>query len=281
MTTGPTKPEAVRTAQAHGESIAQSRGFEWFARAGLAARAFIYLIIGALAIKLALPDSGGSTTSQQGALKQIAQEPFGKWLLIATAIGLAGYATWKLVRAAIGHGPESEDSGFDRASGLVSGISYGILCAAAISIVIDSGSSSSSGGAAQTTGGVLGWPGGTWIVGIVGAVVIGTGLEQAYKGISKKFLEKSKTDQMSPTVEGAFTGLGVFGYVARAVVLVLIGYSLIKAAVDFNPDAAVTLDGALSKLAHADYGPLLLGVVSAGLIGFGLYALADARYRKV
>jgi len=78
-----------------------------------------------------------------------------------------------------------------------------------------------------------------------------------------------------------FTGFGVFGYVARGVVFVLIGYSLIKAAVDFNPDAAVTLDGALSKFAHADYGPLLLGVVSAGLIGFGLYALADARYRKV
>ena len=84
-----------------------------------------------------------------------------------------------------------------------------------------------------------------------------------------------------PTQRIRFTGFGVFGYVAKGVVFVLIGYSLIKAAVDFNPDAAVTLDGALSKFAHADYGPLLLGVVSAGLIGFGLYALADARYRKV
>lgn len=276
-----TKPESVRTAQAHGESVAQSRGFEWFARAGLAARAVIYLIIGVLAIKVALPDSGGSTTNQQGALEQIAQEPFGKWLLIATAFGLAGYATWRLVRAVIGHGPESgDDSTFDRVGGVVSAIGYGILCGSAISIVVSSGSSS-SGSNSQTTGGVLSWTGGTWIVGIVGAIVIGVGFEQGYNGIKKKFLEKSKTEKMSPNVKSAFTGFGVAGHLARGVVFVLMGYLLIKAAIDYNPKAAVSLDAALSKLAHADNGPWLLGVVSAGLIAFGLYALADARYRKV
>lgn len=276
-----TKPDSVRTAQAHGESVAQSRGFEWFARAGLVARAAIYLIIGVLAIQVALPDSSGTTTSQQGALDQIAQEPFGKWLLIATAFGLAGYATWRLVRAVIGHGPESgQDSTLDRVSGAVSGISYGILCASAISILVSSGSSS-SGGNSQTTGGVLDWTGGTWIVGIAGVIVIGVGIEQGYKGIKKKFLEKSKTEKMSPGVKKVFTALGVAGHLARGVVFALIGYLLIKAAVDYNPKQAVSLDAALSKLARADYGPVLLGIVSAGLIAFGLYALADARYRKV
>jgi hypothetical protein len=273
-----TKPDSVRTAQAHGESVAQSRGFEWFARAGLAARAAIYLIIGILALKLALPDSGGSTTSQEGALQQIAQESFGKWLLIATAIGLAGYATWRLVRAVIGHGPESgDDSALDRAGGVVSAVAYGILCGTAISIVAGSGSS----GGSQTTGGVLGWTGGTWIVGITGAIVIGVGIEQGYKGIKKKFLEKSKTEKMSRKTESAFTGFGVAGHLARGVVFVLMGYLLIKAAVDYNPKAPVSLDAALSELAKADYGPLLLGLVAAGLVAFGLYALADSRYRKV
>ena len=273
-----TKPDSVRTAQAHGESVAQSRGFEWFARAGLIARAAIYLIVGGLALKLALPDSGGSTTSQQGALQQIAQESFGKWLLIATAIGLAGYATWRLVRAVIGHGPESgEDSAFDRLSGAVSAIAYGILCGTAVSIVAGSGSS----GGSQTTGGVLGWTGGTWIVGIAGAIVIGVGIEQGYKGIKKKFLEKSKTEKMSQKVEGVFTGFGVAGHLARGVVFVLMGYLLIKAAVDYDPKAPVSLDAALSELAKADYGPVLLGLVAAGLVAFGLYALADSRYRRV
>jgi hypothetical protein len=86
---------------------------------------------------------------------------------------------------------------------------------------------------------------------------------------------------MSPTVERAFTVLGVFGHIARAVVFALIGYGLIKAAIDYDPQKAVGLDGALRKLADASYGPVLLGVVAAGLIGFAAYSLADARYRKV
>lgn len=272
---------SVRSAQANGERIAQSPGFEWFARAGLVARAAIYLIIGVLAIKVALPDQSGSTTNQQGALDQIAKEPFGEWLLIATAFGLAGYASWRLVRAAIGHGRESgEDSTFDRISGAVSGVGYAILCGSAISILVSSGSSG-GGGNSQTTGGILGWTGGTWIVGIAGAIVIGVGVEQAYKGAKKKFLEKSKTEEMSHGVRRAFTDLGMVGHIARGVVFAVMGYLMMKAAIDFNPKQAVSLDAALAKLARADLGPLLLGAVSAGLIAFGLYALADARYRRV
>jgi hypothetical protein len=272
--------DPVGAAKAQGEQVSRSRGLEWFARAGLAARGVIYAIIGILAIEVALGDSSGSTTNQQGALKEIAQQPFGEVLLIVTAVGLAGYAIWRLIRAIIGHGVETgDDSAFDRVGGLVSGITYGALCVTAISII--AGSGSSSGGASSSTGGVLGWPGGTWIVGIVGLIVIGVGLEQAYKGISEKFLEKSKTNAMSEGTRKAFTAIGTFGYVARAVVFVLIGYFLVKAAIDFDPKAAVSLDGALSTLAQASYGPILLGIVAAGLLGFGLYSFADARYRKV
>ena len=272
-------PEAVARARAQGEAASRTPQFEWFARSGLVARGFIYGIVGLLALKLALGDAGGSTTSQQGALREIAQQPFGEWLLIATAVGLAGYATWRLLRAAIGHGPEAEDSTIDRIGGAVSGVGYALLCVTAVDILI--GSQSSSGGTTQTTGGVLGWTGGVWIVGIAGAIVIGEGLYQGYQGITKKFLEKSKTEQMSARVRRAFTRVGIFGHLARMVVFVLIGYFLVKTAVDYDPEEAITLDGALGKLAHASYGPIMLGVVAAGLISFGLYSFADARYRKL
>ena len=98
----------VRHAQAMGEDVARRRPFEWLARAGLVARGVIYAIIGLLAIKLALGD-GGKTTDQNGALATIARQPFGKALLILMTIGLAGYASWRLVRAALGHGPEASD----------------------------------------------------------------------------------------------------------------------------------------------------------------------------
>ena len=73
------------------------------------ARGLIYGIIGILAIKLAV-GAGGTTTNQQGALKTIAQQPFGKVLLILVAIGLGGYALWRLTHALLGHGPENSDS---------------------------------------------------------------------------------------------------------------------------------------------------------------------------
>jgi len=86
---------------------------------------------------------------------------------------------------------------------------------------------------------------------------------------------------MSEGVEKGYTALGVFGHVARAVIFALIGYGLLKAALDYNPKEAIGLDGALRNLADASYGPLLLGAVAAGLAGFALYSIVDARYRKV
>jgi hypothetical protein len=269
----------VRQAQKKGDDVARSRQFEWLARAGLVARGVIYAIIGVLAIKLALGD-GGKTTNQQGALETIAKQPFGKALLILMAIGLAGYATWRLVRAVLGHGPEASDDTKERLDGLASGIGYALLCVTAVSILIGSGSGG-SGGPDKATGGVLDWPGGQILVGIAGLIIVGVGLEQGYKGIRKKFLEDSKTEQMSERVERFVTALGSFGHLARMVVFGLIGYFLVRAAIDYDADKALGLDGALTKLAHASYGPVLLGIVAAGLIGFAAYSVVDARYRKV
>jgi hypothetical protein len=86
---------------------------------------------------------------------------------------------------------------------------------------------------------------------------------------------------MSPQVRKAFTGLGVFGHLARAVVFGLMGYGLVKAAVSYDADEAIGLDGALAQLSQASYGPWLLGLVAVGLIGFAAYSVADARFRKV
>ena len=201
----------------------------------------IYAIIGVLAIKLALGD-GGKTTNQNGALQTIAQQPFGKALLILMAIGLAGYAIWRLVRAAIGHGPEASDDTKDRARR--PGERHRLRAAVRHrGVDPDRLGSGGSGSPDKTTGGVLGWPGGQVLVVIAGVVVIGVGLEQGYKGIKRKFLEESKTEEMSESVERAFTALGVFGHLARMVVFALIGYFLIRAAIDYDPDKAVGLDG--------------------------------------
>jgi hypothetical protein len=275
----PSKPRPLQRTEVGGEKVARSSGFEWLARAGFVARGLIYGLIGILAIKLAL-GAGGKTTDQEGALKTIAQQPFGQVLLILVAIGLAGYALWRLIHALIGHGPENSDSTFDRVAAFGSGIVYAGLCAIAIEILLGSGGNS-SGNTHKTTAGVLAWPAGTWLVGIAGAVLIGIALYQGYRGLSRDFLEDSKTDEMSPKVRSWIEWIGTFGHLARMVVFGLVGVFLIKAAIDLNSNKAVGLDGALAKLAHASYGPFLLGLVAAGLVAFGVYSLTDARYRRI
>lgn len=275
----PTKPRPVRRAQQGGETVARSGAFALLARGGFVARGAIYAIIGLLAIKVALGD-GGKTTNQQGALETIARQPFGKVLLILVAVGLGGYALWRFVRAAIGHGREASDSAFDRIAALGSGVVYAILCAVAVAILVGSGSSG-SGSAQKATGGVLGWPAGPWLVGAGGLVLIGIGLYQGYRGISQEFLDDSKTEEMSRPVRTCFEWIGTFGHLARMVVFGLVGVFLIKAAVEFDPNKAVGLDGALAKLAHASYGSYALGVVAAGLFVFGLFSVADARYHRI
>ena len=274
----PGKPAAVYEAQRAGKKVGQSTAFEVLARAGFVARAVIYGTIGILAIKVAL-GAGGKTSNQTGALKTIAHQPFGEVLLILVAIGLGGYALWRFIHVLIGHGPEKSDDKFERLAALGSGVTYALICALAVGILL--GSSGGSGSPKKPTAGVLGWPAGTWIVGVAGVVLCGVALYQLYRGVSHDFLEDAKTEQMSSAVRKWIKWIGTFGHLARTVVFGLVGIFLIKAAVEYDPNKAVGLDGALAKLANHSYGEWLLGIVAAGLIAFAIYSLSDARYRRI
>ncbi len=272
--------DGIDDAQRGGEAIARRREFAWMARAGLVCRGISYGIIGIIAVKVAV-GAGGKATDQRGALQAIAHQPLGKALLIGMAAGLAGYALWRLTRAALGHGSQQHDSAFERVAAAASGVAYAALCLTAVKIVVGANSGGGANSPKKTTGGVLDWTGGPVIVAVAGAILIGVALYQGYKGLSKGFLEDSNTARMSHEVRRAFTALGVFGHLARMVVFGLVGYGLIKAAVEYDPHKAIGLDGALSKLSHYSYGPFVLGIVATGLIGFALYSIADARYRKI
>lgn len=261
-------------------ALTYSTAYEGLARAGLVARGVVFGVIGVLAFELAL-GAGGKTTSQQGALATIARQPFGRVLLVIVAIGLAGYALWRLVSAAAGPRDSADDGASKRVSALASGIVYAALCFTAVKILFGAHASGGSSSAKHATAGVLGWPGGPVFVTIAGLILIGVGLFQAYEGLARKFCEDVQTEQMDPGIRHTFTALGVFGYLARAVVFLLVGYGAIKAALDYNPRSAIGLDGALQKLAHSSYGPELLGIVAVGLIGFAVYGLAEARYRRL
>ena len=154
-------------------------------------------------------------------MNKIAHQPFGHALLILTAIGLGGYALWRLAQAFVGHTPEyGEHSKLDRIGAVGSAAAYTAFCILAISVLRGTASNSST-TPKKTTAGVLQWPAGRELVAAVGVLFIGIAIYQAYLGLSKKFLEYSKTGQMSQGVLKAFTTIGVVGLVARAVAFAL------------------------------------------------------------
>jgi hypothetical protein len=154
------------------------------------------------------------------------------------------------------------------------------MCFIAVKILLGAGSSNAT-SPKKAASGVFGWPAGTWIVGIAGAVMVGVALYQIYRGLSQKFLDDSKVEEMGVRMRKWIGRIGSVGHLARGVVFGLVGIFLVKAAIDYNAQAAVGLDGALAKLVHRSYGGLLLGLVAVGLIAFAVYSLSDARYRKI
>lgn len=270
--------EAAQSTRRAGSRFVRTRTFEVLARAGFVARGLIYAIVGVLALLLAI-GAGGRATDQEGALRTIADRSFGGLLLTLMAIGLGGYALWRFLRAALGHGPEGSDSGFDRVSAFASGCVYAFFCFLAVSILRHQGSA--GGSPDKTTADVFDWPAGRLLVGVAGLVFLGVSAYQAYRGLTKEFLEESKTEEMSHEVRRSLGLLGLVGHVARAVVFSLVGIFLLKAAIEFDAKETVGLDGALAKLLQQTYGQALLGLVAAGLIAFAAYSIADARYRRI
>jgi hypothetical protein len=271
---------ALAATRARAKADAGTGWYAGLARTGLIAKGISFGIVGVLAVKLALGD-GGTATSRQGALQALAHHSFGKIVLILLAIGFAAYASWRFVQAAVEHSGGAKKWG-KRAGYIVRGLIYAGLTFSAIKIITGStGGQSQNQKAHQTTATLLSWPDGKWIVGVAGAAIIAAGLWNLYRGLSKKFEDRWRVGEMGGSARKWGGRAGLLGHGARGVVFGLIGIFVVKAAIDYKPKDAIGLDGALQKLAHAGYGPFLLGLTAVGLVCYGIFCLVDARYRDV
>jgi hypothetical protein len=260
-----------------------SRPFRWLVRAGFFARGLTYGLIGGLAIALAAgAGSANARPNQQGALSLIAGAPLGKLALVVIAAGLLAYALWKLAQGIIGRGPEGGGglSFTDRISNLAGGVVYLGFFALAIKILSGSAGNGSS-EPQHAASGVLGWPAGRVLVGIAGAGLVAISVYQGYDAVRGGFARDSKLGEMNPNERRVFLALGRVGLIARAAVFALIGYFLIRTAIEFKPSDAIGVDGALAKVHQQTLGPWLLGFVGAGLLIFAAYSFLEGRYRRL
>jgi Domain of Unknown Function (DUF1206) len=248
------------------------------ARFGLAARGFVYLVLGWLAIQIARGHSHHQANSQ-GALADIARQTYGIALLWVLAFGLAAYAIWRLSEAIFGTTSDGKKPG-PRVASLVGGIIYLAFCIATFSFIAGRSKQSGSQQQVAVTARVMRHTDGRWLVGLIGVIVVVVGLGIVAQGARRTFEKDLRLHEMSNSTRAIVVSLGLVGTVARGVVFAVAGILVVDAAVTFKPRKSTGLDGALHTLAEHSYGPWLLGAFALGFIAFGLYGFAEARWSR-
>lgn len=259
---------------------ADSKWIDRLARLGLAARGLVYVVVGFIALQIAW-GTEKSQADKQGALQVLASNPVGKAAIVVAIVGFVGYALWRLTEAIWGH---TEDDGIKRwgkrGFSLFRAALYIWFAISAVMLLAGSSGSGSDQTSKEWTARLMAQPFGRYLVIAVGIGFVGAALWLAWRGVTTKFDEKLKLGEMSPGMKSAVEKLGLVGNVARGVVFGMVGVFIVVAAVTFDPKKARGLDGSLRTLADNGWGQVVLWAVALGLVAFGLYSFAEARYRK-
>jgi hypothetical protein len=248
------------------------------ARLGYASIGIVYLIVGALAVASGL-GKGGSTGGQETAFRKILEQPFGRVALGVIALGLIGYTLWRFVSAAT----DSEHRG-DDAKGLAirigsafRGLAYALITVQVVRLMMHkSGGSGGDAKAKHWTAELMQKPFGPWLVGAVGLGIVGYGAYQLYAAWDSKLSKRISLGEIDARVRRKVIAISRFGIGARGLVFFIIGGSLVMAAVKHNPSQARGTSGALQALPDP-----VLALVGIGLAAYGVYALVNARYRRI
>ena len=271
------------TAQNTARRAGNSDALEHLARVGLVAYGVVHLLVAWLAIQLAWFGSGGKSADQSGALATLAESPGGKPLLWVLGLGLVALALWQaaeVLRRRSGwsaSGKARTEALKKSGKAVVKAVIYLALAVLAIRFATGGGQSSSR-SQQEATAGVFAWPGGQFLVGAAGLVLVGAGIWHIRKGLTRRFLKEIDTTDASPDATKLVTRLGQVGFPGKGIALSGVGGLLIWAAVTFDPGRASGLDGALHAILGLPFGQLLLTLVAVGIAAFGAFCFVRARY---
>jgi membrane protease YdiL (CAAX protease family) len=250
----------------------------FLARAGLTARGVIYILVGWVAVLVALGHSS-QEADQQGALHLLARQSYGLISLWLLAIGFAGYALWRLSEAAFGVNGEPPGAG-PKLKSLARAVVYAGLSYLTFTVIAGKDRSQSA-KQQDITATAMQHPTGRLLVGVVGLVIVACGITLVVEGARKKFMRYLRTAQMSPRVRRVVKWLGTTGTIARGVIFALVGVLVIDAAVTHKASESRGIDKALLTLRDQPAGKYLMLAAALGLLIFGVYGLCEARWRRV
>ncbi|MFF5173029.1 DUF1206 domain-containing protein [Micromonospora sp. NPDC000089] len=270
----------TRNAEATAARTADSRWLEILARAGFIGYGIIHLLFAWLILQIAF-GSSSEEGNQNGALRTIGEQPLGKFLLIAIAVGLVAMAIWQALEAAVGHrSRQGKERLFERIASVVRTIVFLWLAWTAVR-VFQEASANASNQQQQLSEKLMASGGGRWLVGLAGLVLAAVGIGMVIYGFKKKFERNLKTGEMSPKIHKVTRRLGMAGYMARGAVFAVAGVLVVVAAVTYDPQKARGLDAALRTMRDQPWGPVILALMALGIAAFGVYCFLQSRFRKV
>ena len=217
-------------ARPKGQRVEQSDVLDHLVRAGLVAYGVVHLLLAWLTIQLALGDHN-EEASTSGAMSELAQQPFGKVLVWAIAIGMFLLVLWRLLEAAFGHRSEEGWTRVGKVAGsLLKAAIYAALCVTATKVALGSGGSGGSGSDTMTAT-LMSQPGGQWLVAVVGLAVIGYAVHVAWRGWTEKFAENLDTEGKLGMSGASYLVLGKIGHIGKGVALAIVGGLFVYAGV--------------------------------------------------
>jgi hypothetical protein len=254
---------------------------ELLERLGYLVRGALYAVTGLLALGLTL-GIGGQTTDLSGSLVYSINNPFGKLVLIVTAVGLAAYSLWGFTRAIYDplHRGRGAGGYVARLGFVSSAVSYAAIVFFALQILFGSGGAGSD-GTQKSIAAILTHPGGGPLTVVIGLVAILIGLGQFLESYRATFKEDLKGAEMTASERNIAIGLGRFGMFARGVIFLVIGWFLVQAGFHHDAGQAQGFGGAFMFLLGQPFGRLLLGIVALGFVALGLHSFACARWIRL
>ncbi|MFD0023874.1 DUF1206 domain-containing protein [Streptomyces sp. NPDC058382] len=275
--------------KSHGKARRAGNGsaVEAGGRAGFVARGVIYFLVGVLALRIAFGHGGGGggkTADRGGALSEIAQKPFGSVLLWVIGVALAGMALWRLSEAAFGAAGPDGHKATKRLASAGRAVFYGFVSYSVLMFAAGdrgSGSGASDARSQDVTAKVLDLPGGRWLVAAGGVAIAAAGLWIAGRAVLRKYHKHLRMGEMSRTERRAVDVTGILGGASRGLVFAVAGGFAVAAAVKARSGEAKGMDDTLRSFSTTPAGPWLLALVAVGLAAFGLFSLANARWRKI
>ncbi len=263
------------------DTVHQQPWVKALARAGWVAKGAVYVLMGLTAFAIGRGEFSDDEASPEGAISQVASSRGGEALLGLFAVGLALYAIWRALSAALVHGGEPKDW-LDRIGYLFSAGFYGILAFTAGRVILTDTQPGDSNTVENLSKAMLESSVGRWVLLLAGLGVVVLGIYFIVeKGINKSFLEELSFKSASQQERRFVTTAGTIGWVGRGLVTAAVGFFVAKAAWEVDREDARGFDRALRELAAHEQGQYVVLAAGLALIAYGVFCILSFRHQEL